>query len=71
MSECTCPDDVATLMRTRLNGTADHCPTHDPTPPQADPAATPLALNGDGLETSLRSKLGMTLTETTTPLDAA
>lgn len=56
MTDCTCPHDAGELLRARIDGTASHCPTHDPAPTPETPE--PLALNdGDGLARAITAKL--------------
>lgn len=60
MTHCTCPSDAGDLLRVRLSGTAEPCPTHDPHH-DAEPGA-PMALNDfDALTNSILSRLGADL----------
>jgi hypothetical protein len=58
MSSCTCPADVAALLRAHLEGADQSCPQHAP---NADPSpGDDLALNSDALTQTLAAKLGGT-----------
>lgn len=56
---CTCPHDTRELLCSRITGTAEHCPLHDPTTRSETPQ--PLALNDfDGLAQAIAAKVNPT-----------